>query len=224
MVPDVRIAPILACDPGLGGALCFYDPKLGRMEVDDMPTFTKKTGKSAKRRTLDEHALFDLVGKWKAEGAVHLYIEAVGGLPGQSAPAAFNFGSGYGAVRMAAIAHGLSIEAVPPATWKTALRVPSNKHGARQRASEMIPTHRHLWPRVKDDGRAEAALLALYAFRHLNGGEFVHRSRKEKREIDRAANSRANSIIRKRERAVATKARLAAITAADDPELAASLF
>lgn len=221
-MPDVP--PILACDPGLGGAFCFYDPKLGRMEVDDMPTFTKKTGNSKKRRTLDEYAVFDLIGKWAKEGAVHLYIEAVGGMPGQSAPAAFNFGSGYGAVRMAAIAHGLSVEAVPPATWKAALRVPSNKNGARQRASEMIPTHRHLWPLVKDDGKAEAALLALYAFRHLNGGAFVHRTKVEQRKIDRAANSRVDAAFRKRERAEATKARLAAISDSDDPALATSLF
>lgn len=221
-MPDVP--PILSCDPGLGGAFCFYDPKLGRMEVEAMPTFTKKTGKSKNRRTLDEHAVFDLIGRWKAEGAQHFFIEQVGGMPGQSAPAAFSFGTGYGAVRMAAIAHGLTIEAVPAATWKAAMRVTSNKHGTRQRASEMIPTHRQLWQKATDDGKAEAALLALYAYRHLNGGAFVHRTRKDQKDIDGAANSRVNAAFRKRERAEATKARLAVIGSSDDPELATSLF
>lgn len=215
---------ILACDPGLTGALCFYDPKLGRMDVEPMPTFMRDTGRKTKRKTLDEHGVFDLVKRFADEGAKHLFIEQVGGLPRQSAPAAFNFGQGYGAVRMAAIAAGMSIEAVPAATWKAILKVPADKHGSRQRASQMIPTHRHLWPKAGDDGKAEAALLALYAQRHLNGGAFTHRTAKEQRLIDRAAQARVDAEVRKKRRQAATKARLAALGETDDPELAESLF
>jgi crossover junction endodeoxyribonuclease RuvC len=216
---------ILACDPGLSGAFCFYDPKLGRMDVESMPTYARIIkGQKTKRKTLDEHGIFDLVGRYAKEGAVHLYIEQVGGRPGQAAAAAFNFGQGYGAVRMAAVAAGLSIEAVPPATWKAALRVPAEKFGARQRASEMIPTHRHLWPRKCDDGKAEAALLALYAQRHLNGGVFDHRTKKDQRQIDLAAAARAASVANKKRKAAATKARLAAVADSDNPDMAASLF
>lgn len=218
------IPPILACDPGLTGAFCFYDPKKGQMEVEPMPTFMRDTGRKTKRKTLDEHALHDLVGRFTDMGAKHLYIEQVGGMPGQSASAAFSFGQGYGAVRMAALGRGMSIEAVPAATWKAALRVPAAKLGARQRASEMIPTHRHLWPLAKDDGKAEAALLALYAQRHLNGGEFVRRTKKEQRQVDNAKQARIDADARATRRKAATKARLSAIETSDNPELATSLF
>lgn len=216
---------ILACDPGLGGAFCFYVPAIGRMDIAPMPTFLRTmVGKKTKRRTLDEHALFDLVGSYAKEGAVHLYIEQVGGMPGQSAPAAFNFGVGYGAVRMAAISAGLTIEAVPPATWKSIMKVPRDKKGARQRASEMIPTHRHLWPAAGDDGKAEAALLALFAERHLKGGQFTERTAEELKKIAIAREARDNAALRKRAKAEATKARLAIIATCDDPEMARSLF
>jgi hypothetical protein len=50
---------------------------------------------------------------------------------------------------------------VPP----LALRVPAEKDGARARASQLIPAGASWWPLVKHDGRAEAALIALYGSR-----------------------------------------------------------
>jgi crossover junction endodeoxyribonuclease RuvC len=211
----------IACDPGLGGALCYYEPKLGRMDVEPMPTFkVTQQGKKTNRQKIDEHALYDLIRKWADEGATHIYIEQVNGIPGQSAPAAFNFGAGYGAIRMAAIACGLAVEAVLPAEWKAVLHVPRDKKGARQRASQMIPTHRHLWAKAGDDGKAEAALLALYGYRHLNGGRFVKRTKKQEADIERA-----NRLSRERiAKVAANKARRTAIHKSDDPALAESLF
>jgi hypothetical protein len=47
--------------------------------------------------------------------------------------------------------------------------VPKAKDGARARASQLLPAGVQLWPLVKHDGRAEAALLALYGVRQLGG-------------------------------------------------------
>jgi crossover junction endodeoxyribonuclease RuvC len=46
--------------------------------------------------------------------------------------------------------------------WKRALGVKGDKDVSRQRASALLPRHSGLWLRKKDDGRAEAALIAYY--------------------------------------------------------------
>ena len=56
----------------------------------------------------------------------------------------------------------LTIERVAPQKWKRALAVPADKDGARARASVLLPKHSGHWPLKKHDGRAEAALIALY--------------------------------------------------------------
>jgi hypothetical protein len=45
--------------------------------------------------------------------------------------------------------------------------VPAEKDGARARASQLLPQHAGHWPLKKHDGRAEAALIALYGWRQL---------------------------------------------------------
>jgi hypothetical protein len=40
--------------------------------------------------------------------------------------------------------------------------VKGDKDVSRQRASALLPRHSGLWLRKKDDGRAEAALIAYY--------------------------------------------------------------
>jgi hypothetical protein len=80
------------------------------------------------------------------------------------------FGAYDCALRVAAKAAGLIVIETPPSVWKTAMKAPKDKKAARHRASELLPGLKHLWPLAKDDGKAETALLALYAERRLNGG------------------------------------------------------
>lgn len=197
---------IVACDPGISGALALNDWATGRLDVIRMPTQTRQIAGRKLRQVIDEGEVISTLAMFAGMGATHLFIEAVGGLPGQSAPAAFNFGQGYGTVRVAAMCAGLIIEAVPPAVWKAALKVPKDKHAARQRASEMIPTHRHLWSMAKDDGLAEAALLSLYGQRWIEG-TFTKRTPEEQADVEAAARAREAS---KADAAAASKARVAA--------------
>ena len=55
---------------------------------------------------------------------------------------------------------------VPPQVWKRRFNLTSDKDASRARASELLPAHAHLWPLKEHDGRAEAALLALYGARY----------------------------------------------------------
>jgi hypothetical protein len=62
---------------------------------------------------------------------------------------------------------------VPPVRWKRALGVSKDKDGCRARASQLLPKAAHQWPLRKHDGRAEAALIALYGARELAGSAAV---------------------------------------------------
>lgn len=164
---------IVSADPGLTGAICAYDTVEGRVQVHDMPTLKKSTSVSS-RHVLDEVEILILLGMYRDLGCKHFILEQVNGLPGQSAPRAFNFGWGYGVLRVAALANGLQLHTIPPATWKNAMRAPKDKLSSIQRASELLPHSAALWAKGTGDqaqrsGRAEAAMLALYAERILGG-------------------------------------------------------
>jgi crossover junction endodeoxyribonuclease RuvC len=96
-------------------------------------------------------------------------IELVGAMPGQGVSSMFAFGRASGLVEGVIAALGVPLDAVPPATWKASLRVPREKNAARARASQLLPNAAHWWPLAKHDGRAEAALLALYGSRMGSG-------------------------------------------------------
>ena len=67
------------------------------------------------------------------------------------------------------MALAIPLTRVSPLTWRKALQVPRGKDGSRLRASELLPAYAELWRRRRDDGRAEAALLALWGLTHLPG-------------------------------------------------------
>jgi len=152
---------VVGCDPGCGGALALISN--GRLVgVLDMPVFRVRRGKTDKAE-VDAGALIDALRRWGPEVFV---LEQVGGLPGQSAPAAFNFGRAVGAAEYSARGLGLRVELVAPVTWKKAMRLGPGKDEARATACNLWPEHRESFARVKDDGRAEAALIAEWFRRH----------------------------------------------------------
>jgi hypothetical protein len=85
------------------------------------------------------------------------------------AQSAFNFGRGYGLIRGVCAANFLPIMDVTPGQWKRALGVPGKVSGGddagRLRASQLMPRHAHLWAKRSQHGRADAALIALFAAR-----------------------------------------------------------
>jgi crossover junction endodeoxyribonuclease RuvC len=90
-------------------------------------------------------------------------IEKVHAMPGQGVSSMFSFGRAAGIVEGVLAGLSVSFELIPPATWIKSMRTFGGKDGSRQRAQELFPDYAHLFARKKDDGRAEAALLACYA-------------------------------------------------------------
>lgn len=152
---------ILGIDCGLSGALAVLGDD--SVIVYDMPAFEVKRGKT-KRREIDGPSLLRLIEESDAD---HIFIEQAQGMPKQSAYATGIFFQTYGIVLGIVIAKQIPYTIVHPATWKRNMGVPSEKDGARARASQLIPRGADQWPLKKHDGRAEATILALYGRQQL---------------------------------------------------------
>jgi len=153
---------ILGIDPGLSGAIAVLDLSNKLLAVHDMPTTTIRSGKSDKRQ-LSEAMLSSLV---KQTNAQHSYLEFVSARPGQGVSSMFNFGVGYGAIRGVLAGLGVPMSTVTPAKWQRDLNLAKGKDANRARAAQLFPEFAYLFSRVKDDGRADAALIAWWGARH----------------------------------------------------------
>lgn len=96
--------------------------------------------------------------------------EDVSARPGQGVTSMFKFGESLG------FAHGVARVAVPdapfhwvtPSVWKRKMGLlNAGKDASREEARRLLPKLVPDLTRVKDDGVAEAALLALYGRKHL---------------------------------------------------------
>ncbi len=149
---------ILGVDPGGTGALALVEGS-SLLQVADMPTFQVKRGTGFKPE-IDVHALIGLLRDWAPDCC---WFERVGGMDGQSASAAFNFGRLAGMCEALVKASGARFEFVSPHIWKSGMKLINQaKDDARLMATNRWPAWAQTFARKKDDGRAEAALLAEY--------------------------------------------------------------
>lgn len=149
---------ILGIDPGYSGAIARLDTDTETLKILDMPIAPSTKGKTE----LDLHALAEaLECPVTAAGCVSV-LEKVATMPGQGISSAFRFGEGYGAIQMALVGHGWERNYVTPTVWKKHFKLSKDKGASRALASQRFPGYAQLFSRVKDDGRAEAVLLALY--------------------------------------------------------------
>lgn len=148
---------ICGIDPGMSGALAFYDEnaeKGDELMVYKMPVFQRN-----KTHRVD---VLELSRILKFEMPDHVFIEQVNAF-GMGATGAYNFGWSCGVLEGVVGALHIPFTYVTPMKWKKAMQCPKDKDSARMRASQLLPDYAHNWPLKKDDGKAEAALIALYA-------------------------------------------------------------
>ena len=154
---------VCGIDPGLHGAIAFYRPAANELQIKDIPTH-ELTVNGKKRLHLDKHFLrsimLDMMVPCRA------FVEDVHSMPKQGVASSFKFGFVAGAIQQAVVDAGFELVLVQPQVWKRRFNLSSDKDASRARASELLPAHAHLWPLKKHDGRAEAALLALYGARY----------------------------------------------------------
>lgn len=154
---------IIGVDPGLKGALALIDSYGRLLEVEDMPVMGKG---------VSVYSLCDILNDWSTSSSpgsdVTCVIENVHSMPGQGVATSFSFGRSKGVVEAAAAAFNMRLVYVSPAKWKRDMKVTKNKGSSRDLASDRWPSKRPLFKRVMDDGRAEAALIALWQWEAEN--------------------------------------------------------
>lgn len=147
---------VVAIDPGQSGAVACIDTKTGSVRVADMPTMGRGSGS---KRRVNAALLCGIVATFDADAGV---VEEVSAMPRQGVASTFAFGEAYGTARTAIIAAGLPIHHVRPRKWKGHFGLGKSKDASRTRAVELYPELAGELARVKDDGRAEAVLIARW--------------------------------------------------------------
>ena len=145
---------ILGIDNGLSGALAYYDEN--ELIIYDMPIFQIK-----KRKVLDTQAIKTILINDMPDFCI---FEKLTPLPRISGVTCFSMGHSEGIIIALLTALDIPYSHVRPVQWKKAMQCPKDKDGARMRASQLLPKHSDKWPLKKHDGRAEAALIALYGY------------------------------------------------------------
>jgi crossover junction endodeoxyribonuclease RuvC len=69
-----------------------------------------------------------------------------------------------GMLRMAAAAYNIPFHGVAPNSWKARIRAPADKEACRTMAMQVFPAWVAMLSRKKDEGRAEACLIAYYGW------------------------------------------------------------
>lgn len=165
---------LIGVDPGHSGAVAFYRPVDHKLHVYDMPLSSKKSGRNELdyadlvrifHRYVDtqQHLAFAVV----EEVGARTYVDATGTKRGQGAAASFAFGKSAGAVMGILAALHIPTICVLPGVWKTLMGLGRDKNLSRTAAMKLFPAKAVSFERKKDDGRAEAALLAYYGKRIL---------------------------------------------------------
>ena len=154
---------IIGIDPGAGGAVAILEKSGQLVQVFDMPSVEVVVGGKAKRRVSPEMLAAEL-RLYNVAGTV-AYIEQVGAMPGQGVSSMFAFGEAFGLAKGVLAGLTIPVQTVTPGKWKKALNLNAGKDGARAKAAALWPDHAGEFRRVRDDGKAESALIAHWGLK-----------------------------------------------------------
>ena len=130
---------IISIDPGISGAICFFEN--GQIvDVIDMPTMAD--GKKNKRQVNGSQIYNEI--KLKVEYVekkdIFVVIEQVSAMPGQGVTSMFNFGQSFGVIKGICAAMQLPMYFVRPAKWKKYFNlIKTEKQASRTKVIEIFP-------------------------------------------------------------------------------------
>jgi len=145
---------ILAIDPGITGALAILDTSTRDLSVCDMPVLDGDVNPHQLRAVIRAHTPSLAV------------IEHVHPHPKEGVSSVWRFSAAFTTARTVVTLLDIPTILVTPAKWKRIMGVkggPEGKEQCRRLAIEMFPALSGMFARKKDHGRAEAALLVVYA-------------------------------------------------------------
>jgi hypothetical protein len=143
------MALYIGIDPGKTGAIAVMDADDMSVRVYDMPGTIEE-----KRAILSE------IGSVRCAWIEKPFFPRMIGIKN-----AVTIAQAYGEMKACLFFAGVPTNEVPPAAWKKHFGLSTDKDASRAYASSVFPDQSHLWARKKDDGRAEAVLIAYYGWR-----------------------------------------------------------
>tara|TARA_B100000945_G_scaffold304484_1_gene290023 strand:- start:871 stop:1365 length:495 start_codon:yes stop_codon:yes gene_type:complete len=153
---------IIGIDPGISGAICFFEN--GEIkDVIDMPSMAE--GKKNKRQINGSQLYNELQERTKhlQKKDIAVVVERVSAMPGQGVTSMFNFGQSYGVIKGICSAMQLPIYFVSPSKWKKYFNlIKTNKDASRAKAIEIFPYISSKLQKKKDTNKAEAILIASF--------------------------------------------------------------
>ena len=140
---------ILGVDPGVKGAFALLDTAARRVNIFDMPDTTSGL----------HNLIISLPPVLFAVIERPFYPKIIG------VKNVAKIAEAFGSVKASLAYAGIALHETRPAEWKAALGLSASKSASREKAGAMFPDDADQWARVKDDGRAEAALIAWYGLK-----------------------------------------------------------
>ncbi len=142
---------VLGIDPGMTGAMAWVDRRGALKEIEDMPLVANEVN----------YRLLSLLipAYGRVEFAV---VEKQQPFPKQGISSAFKLGACWGMILGILATYEIPIREVSPSVWKKKLPgLGRDKNLSRKMAMSRWPQQADLFKRKMDDGRAEAALMAI---------------------------------------------------------------
>ena len=153
---------IIGIDPGISGAICFFES--GEIkDVIDMPSMAE--GKKNKRQ-INGPQIFNEIDSRITDVAkknIFVVVEHVTAMPGQGVTSMFNFGQSFGVIKGLCSAMQLPIYFVRPVKWKKYFNlIKTEKDASRTKAIEIFPYISLKLSKKKDCNKADAILIASF--------------------------------------------------------------
>ena len=155
---------IIGIDPGISGAICFFEEGQVK-EIIDIPTMAE--GKKNKKQINGPQIYNEIslrINKLKKKDIV-VAIEQISAMPGQGVTSMFNFGQSFGVLKGICSAMQLSMYFIRPAKWKKYFGlIKTEKDASRTKAIEIFPYISSQLSRKKDLNKADALLIASFFY------------------------------------------------------------
>jgi hypothetical protein len=150
-------ARYLGIDIGISGAIAIMTDEGEILEIHEMPCLHDgPAGRQAVNAPLLASIVFN-------SHATRAFIERVSSRPGEGGVQSFSFGRSAGVVEGVMGAAVIPCKFLTPPQWKRAVGLAPgrDKDASRAEAIRRWPKEAELFKRKKDDGRAEACLIAM---------------------------------------------------------------
>ena len=155
---------IIGIDPGISGAICFFED--GKVkEIIEMPTMAE--GKKKKRQINGPQTYNEILSRINKieKKDIFVVIEQVSAMPGQGVTSMFNFGQSFGVLKGICSAMQLSMYFIRPAKWKKYFGlIKTEKDASRTKVIEIFPYISSQLSRKKDSNKADAILIASFFY------------------------------------------------------------